>query len=395
MSCRSNMPSAASRTSATLPRLGSPRKNHPQLRTDQHDASARGPRRMGTLLLTAGAQVSAVDAEGYTPLVRCTSIAAALLLIEAGAQVDATGNDGSTALMHAAHRGVVEHVRLLIEKGADVRMSTDLGRSAIYYAVSGYGRPARITAILEELIGHGADVNEEPRDGETVLMFASSNADPDVVKFLLSKGADANAVTPDGATALHYAFDPRKALDVSRLERVATHLLEHDANPNALRDDGISPLHLAAQGYAPELVRLLIDAGANLGLPDRNGNTPLMLACERGWQKVIESLITAYHGTGGQDISAALLRAVEVANKDPTVFQCVIGADAVPKWRAIEAPNINEDLSIFQCLIGAGADPKWRNPNGESALSLAAMFSKDDPRRLFLEGLACGSRSTV
>jgi hypothetical protein len=48
MSCRSNMPSAASRTSATLPRLGSPRKNHPQLRTDQHDASAHGPRRMGT-----------------------------------------------------------------------------------------------------------------------------------------------------------------------------------------------------------------------------------------------------------------------------------------------------------------------------------------------------------
>lgn len=51
-----------------------------------------------------------------------------------------------------------------------------------------------------------------------------------------------------------------------------------------------TPLHLAVITRQPRVIQKLIDQGASVGLPDRNGQTCLHLACQRGDVKLIKAI---------------------------------------------------------------------------------------------------------
>lgn len=82
---------------------------------------------------------------------------------------------------------------------------------------------------------------------------------------------DLNHPDAQGRTLLAEAVLEKRA-DVVKL------LLEHGADPRLADHDGMTPLHFAAQEHQPELVQLLLDKGAQVDARDRQGNTPLFRA---------------------------------------------------------------------------------------------------------------------
>src|SRR6516225_533930 len=109
------------------------------------------------------------------------------MLIEHGADINVRTQQGRTALMAAAKRnGNADLVRVLLEKGADVKAPGDT--TLIPAAQSGD------VEIMRLLIESGADVNcISPRVGETPLMYAAASGSVEVVRLLLAKGANPNA----------------------------------------------------------------------------------------------------------------------------------------------------------------------------------------------------------
>jgi ankyrin repeat protein len=105
------------------------------------------------LLLEYGAEVEAINNDGETPL-HDAAIGGHLtvmevLMVQGHANVDAQGSSGQTPLMNAAWKGEDEAVRMLVQKGADVKLKDVLGKTALDWAI--YGRHKAVVQYLESL----------------------------------------------------------------------------------------------------------------------------------------------------------------------------------------------------------------------------------------------------
>jgi ankyrin repeat protein len=127
-------------------------------------------------------------------------------------------------------------------------------------------------------------------DGRTLLMLAASatDADPELVRFLIDQGADVNLADAVGRyTALHLAACSRRT-DVVRA------LLGAGADPTAEDASGWTPLHHVVSAPDPRffLVRELVGHGAD---PDHKGGawkTAKELAAETGRQELFRGVET-------------------------------------------------------------------------------------------------------
>jgi ankyrin repeat protein len=127
-------------------------------------------------------------------------------LLERGADVNVTSNEGWTALLVAGDTctigGGENLVRLLLDKGADVNARlTATGVTPLM-------RAQRLPCIdtTRALLGKGADVNAKDKDGWTAAMYALMSGSVDAVRTLLKQGAhlQADAAMPDGRTPLQW-----------------------------------------------------------------------------------------------------------------------------------------------------------------------------------------------
>ena len=123
------------------------------------------------------------------------------------------------------------------------------------WAAAENGDLATVTAHLAS----GGSVNADDDEKLTLLNWAAYGGSLDVVKLLVAKGADVNAHTNEKAwTPLMNAANQGFAL-------VVGYLLDHGADLNALSADGLSALSFAAMKQRPDVVRLLLQRGADGG----------------------------------------------------------------------------------------------------------------------------------
>ena len=210
-------------------------------------------------LLAHGADVNAANQAGHTALMRAMpDLAKIKLLVEHGADVNVSAG-GTTPLVVAAGISSAEDVvRYLIAKGADVKAIDIQGADAVMKASI-----AGAAGNLKILLDAGASGSNEAKARENPQQRRFSKLDAATVERLKKRA--------EGVTAL---------MDAARIdcEACARMLLEHDADAKAKTDAGLTALHYAAFKGNLAMVNLLLKAGAAVNAADDRGFTPLMMA---------------------------------------------------------------------------------------------------------------------
>lgn len=189
-----------------------------------------------------------------------------------------------TGLHAAAHKGDVAKVQRLVASGAALNATDAYGRSPLHVAAF-----ARQREVIRALAKAGADLNKLENDRYDAVTIASVADDEATLKVLLELGASAKQVTSryDG-TALIAAAHPGHDGVVRQLIAAGAPL-DH---VNNLHWTAVIESIVLGDGGARHQATLkaLIDAGANLQLADRSGQTPLVLAKARGYSTMVSML---------------------------------------------------------------------------------------------------------
>lgn len=281
--------------------------------------------------------------------------AAALALIDQRADVNAPEPDGTTALHWAVHRNDLELVRRLLRAGADVNARNDYGATPMSEAAV-LADAALVGALLEA----GADVESPNADGQTALMVVARTGRVEAAQVLIDRGADVNAAERwRGQTALMWAAAQSqpgmvrllaaRGADVNARSMVNGWQRQVTAEPRAVYRPagGLTPLLFAAREGCVDCARILVEAGADLELPDPEGISPLLMA-------VINQRF---------DVAAYLLE----RGADPNAFDfwgrtplyAAVDLNTIPRGGRPDRPSLDRvtSLEMIERLLAAGADP--------------------------------------
>ncbi len=205
--------------------------------------------------LQANQSAASIQAQFLTAAEENDSVTVRELLAQ-GIDIESRDTNGRSALLLATHHNAIEVARILIDAGANVNAMDNITDSPYLYA----GAEGRLE-ILRMTLKQGADFTSVNRYGGTALIPAAHHGHIETVRELLKTGIDIDHINYLGWTAL--------------LEAII------------LGDGG--PTYI-------EIVRLLIEAGAEVNIADDNNVTPLAHATTRNYAEIADMLRTASEG---------------------------------------------------------------------------------------------------
>jgi ankyrin repeat protein len=226
--------------------------------------------------------------------------------------------------MKAACLGDTAKITDFFLQGFDITTRDDNGKTVVYYAVS-----CGQTDLLKLLIAHGAETNITFIDKGfreysevTYLMKAAGNGHTEVVRILIENGAKVNKVNSQGFSAIHYASTKGSLVGTVQ----------------------------GKEGDFVNTINLLIESGADVNAKNRENKTCLIRASNCGFDNIVEALLA--HGA---DVNAR-----DKDNYTALIFAC-----------------INGNLETVKLLMEHGADPKHKNNKGNTALMEARRSKRD------------------
>ena len=288
-------------------------------------------------LIDNGALIDAGDVDGDTPLHIATygsisknvtvSLELVKLLIEKGAPIDAKNQNEDTPLHSAVHHYYPEIAQCLIDNGAQIDARSKHGDTLLHIIVCDYGTidVEVILKLVKFFIEKGAQINAKNRDGNTPLHLAvhfgyrdeiaTSPIILEMVQCLIDNGAQIDAKNKNRETPLHLAVDERWVTPEVSLKIVKL-LIERGAQIDAKDQDGNTPLHIAAnrdvrthresmdhdiffgknqlkKSYrnSMDLVKILIEKGAQIDAKNNNNETPFYLANRQNRKEIAKYIL--------------------------------------------------------------------------------------------------------
>jgi ankyrin repeat protein len=303
-------------------------------------------------------------------------VATVKALLEQHVDVNAPGTDGTPALHWVVRVDDLETAKLLIGAGADAKFTDRYGVTPLYLACTN-GNAAMIRLLLDA----GADPNSVDATGQTALMTAASVGDLESAKVLLDRGATVDTRDRNfQQTALMFAVRDNHP-DVVRL------LVEHGADVNAKTRQGetppwILPNSVPGFGHGVGIVRG--------GLPERGSRyfipgalAPLLYAARDGRLENAKILLDAGADLELADANGITPLLMAISNNQIEVARFLIDRGAkinvsdwygrTPLWTAVEVRNMDFDnasfengvdreplLELIRVLLERGADPNPR-----------------------------------
>jgi uncharacterized protein len=435
------------------------------------EAARLGSAQLLRVLLAAGARADATNPEGETALMlvaRTGELEAARVLLDAGADVNAREAWGSqTALMWAAAQRQSAMMKLLIDAGAQVDTQStvrDWARKATAEPRPKEMQLGGFTALMyaaregcvecaKVLLDAGANANLADPENETPLVLSLENLHFDFAALLIGAGADVNKWDVRGRSPLYMAADMSTVPESFRYDLPSTDattgadvvrmLLEAGANPNLqlkrkppyrervmdrggdmILHVGATPLLRAAKAADVEVVKLLLEHGALVDLPNAYGVTPFLAAAgygnndrstrglHRDPEKVLETMRILM--TAGADIHARSLGEPKGVPRPSRHYDAVMGqrgrhmyADrqvpseiAVAHRNAAHAAAMRGLNFVLQFLADNGVALDLKDADGHTPLDLAKgnyepehRLNKPNPlpeTMAFLEALLAG-----
>ena len=282
------------------------------------------------------------------------------------------GDDGSVALFIEAGM----NINVLAVPSANNDRTT---KSALHCAAA-----TGNLALTKSLLDLGADINIKDDASNTPLFSASGPVrynskrnevtnNLELVKLLIDRGADINAGGVAGTPLI-------AAIQAHSFE-ILDYLLEKGANVKVKNKEGMTPLMLIASSYnnkskeVSEKVSSLIKAGASVNDNNNNGQTALMIAVNNRSSEVIRVLLENGADPNVEDKNGSNI--LSYALSDPNILKLFLDKGANPNVIVNGQPLLHQAVyrndATFQTLLAyKNTDVNIRNSNGDNILHVLA-----------------------
>ncbi|XP_062512429.1 serine/threonine-protein phosphatase 6 regulatory ankyrin repeat subunit B-like [Corticium candelabrum] len=284
--------------------------------------------------------------------------------IERSGKLQRNVMEGNVAL--AAGKEDWEKVRRLVEQGGNVNDVDDTWyrKTALHYAAI-YGN----SDICSFLLSQGTNVSQTDEDGNTPLHFAAYYHHVDTCQLLVDHKDDVTSVNNKGQTPFHLTLASDQGT------RASPALITNES-VNVADRHGNRALHIAARNGDIQIVKLLVDCGADLkhnakiDAVDKGGNQPLHLAVRKGHTRTSRLLLS--HDAD-----------VNSLNEDgQTPLHTAAGGDKdLDKERnsPLHLAVRKGHTRTSRLLVSREADVNSLNEDGQTPLHTAAGGDKDCP----------------
>ena len=281
---------------------------------------------------------------GFTALMfaaRSGDLESVQLLLANGANVNETAADGHSPLLISTVRGHVALATFLLQQGADPNLA-NAGYTPLHWIAGAWdsdltapgqqidrdpewkwlrGLAGRKEELARTLLAHGADVNARltkppPVPGQsggasafrfflgaTPFLLTAQSLDFNLMRLFHAGGARTDLATSANSTALMLAGGVgrhnEKSVLVDRQLEIVRFLLDLGADVNAVNDDGETTLHGAAFTGSDAVIELLVARDAIVNPRNKNGATPFQHAIAKGYVKGRERTAELLRRLGG------------------------------------------------------------------------------------------------
>lgn len=189
--------------------------------------------------------------------------------------------------LDAAEQGQLDILKNSLKNGVDINVTNRQGRTAIVNASLN-----KHYECVSFLISAGADINKQDQTCFNPFLLSCLNNDLTLLRIILPANPDLDLLTRFGGVGI------TPASEKGHVEIVRELLEKTEINVNHTNFVGWTPLLEAivlndGGEKQQQIVKLLLDNGANPHMTDKYGKKPLELAREKGYNEIADLLVAA------------------------------------------------------------------------------------------------------
>jgi ankyrin repeat protein len=283
-------------------------------------------------------------------------------LVKKGMDIDFQPKDGETALVAAARAGSHAVLQWLLQQGADTEVMTVDGMNALHVACAN-GKQYAVQLLLDS----GADVTARTTVLlHTALHLAAERGNLELVRLLVERRANLDAVTDRGWTALTHAVVKRNIPTASYLLSMGTHIITDD-------------LLQAVESGNPDLVLLLLDHGADIAAISHGKDLEDGTVDRSGKKRSMPPLhgFAAIH-VASREGNVEIVRILLQHGADPTL-------QTEKGYTPLHFACFSGNADLVRLLLGHGVDVDAKTSDGSTSLHVAAHYGRPSTRQTIVQ----------